>query len=158
LAVPNVISFEEAIAATEGADRSLLVGNGFSSKYFKYDTLLEKSGLEEGQPLRNLFRALDTADFEQVVRALEGAAIVELAYDHKAHAQELSQHAQDVRVGLVKAVNDTHPANRDDLAFEYESSAAFLKNFSTVFSLNYDLLLYWVALEKAFYLPIRFRR
>jgi hypothetical protein len=32
--------------------------------------------------------------------------------------------------------------------FQYESAAAFLKHFDKVFSLNYDLLLYWVNLEK----------
>lgn len=31
--------------------------------------------------------------------------------------------------------------------FEYESSSVFLSNFRKVFTLNYDLLLYWVNLE-----------
>lgn len=38
-------------------------------------------------------------------------------------------------------------AHRDDLAFKYESAAAFLKHFGSVFSQNYDLLLYWVSFE-----------
>ncbi|MFP3422587.1 DUF4917 family protein, partial [Bacillus sp. SIMBA_161] len=64
------------------------------------------------------------------------------------HAAQLETDAQNVREALVTAVNATHPAHREDLAFQYESAAAFLKNFGTVFSLNYDLLLYWVNLEK----------
>jgi hypothetical protein len=44
-------------------------------------------------------------------------------------------------------VNATHPTHREELAFQYESGASFLSHFGTVFSLNYDLLLYWVNLE-----------
>jgi hypothetical protein len=144
--VPKVLSFQEAIDATDGKDRALLLGNGFSNQYFNYPNLLEKSGLQEGQPIRKLFEALNTVDFEKVVRALDDAAIVERAYDRTDHADELSTDAQRVREALVKAIKETHPANRADLA--YQSSAEFLANFNTVFSLNYDLLLYWVNFEK----------
>src|SRR6185295_3230928 len=50
---------------------------------------------------------------------------------------------------LVKAINDTHPEHKGELAFELDSGAKFLAHFATVFSLNYDLLLYWLNLEKA---------
>lgn len=144
--MPELISFEKAIQQTEGEDRALLIGNGFSAKYFTYSTLLAASELVEGQPIRNLFARLDTADFEAVVRAHEDAAVVERAYGNEAHATELDNHAQEVREALVRALNKTHPAHRDDL--NYASSAKFLANFGSVFSLNYDLLLYWVNLEK----------
>jgi Domain of unknown function (DUF4917) len=146
--MPDVISFEAAIEATKGEDRALLIGNGFSAQYFTYASLLAESGLGEGTPLHNLFTALGTADFEAVVRALEDAVVVERAYGNHDHAEELSRNAQDVREALVRAVNATHPTHREHLAFEYESSAAFLRNFGKVFTLNYDLLLYWVNLEK----------
>jgi hypothetical protein len=146
--MPDVISFEAAIGATKAEDRALLLGNGFSAQYFGYASLLAESGLEDGTPLRNLFRALNTADFEAVVRALEDAVVVEKAYGNDDHAEELLKNAQEVREALVRAVNATHPAHRGDLAFQYESSAAFLRNFGKVFTLNYDLLLYWVNLEK----------
>jgi len=61
--MPEVIEFQRAIEATDGDDRALLIGNGFSARYFNYQSLLEKSGLDEGTPLRNLFAALSTADF-----------------------------------------------------------------------------------------------
>lgn len=146
--MPEVITFQAAIKATEGEDRALMIGNGFSAQYFNYATLLAESGLADGTPLRNLFEKLDTNDFEVVVRALEDASIVEQAYDNAAHATELSTDAQHVREALVNAINKTHPAHREDLTFQYESSASFLKNFGKVFTLNYDLLLYWVNLEK----------
>ena len=43
--MPEVITFDEAISATDGKDRSLLIGNGFSIKHFSYDTLLAASGI-----------------------------------------------------------------------------------------------------------------
>lgn len=147
--MPGVITFDEALEETRERDRALLIGNGFSARYFNYATLLEKSGVEPGAPLRNLFDALNTVDFELVVRALEDAVVVERAYGKGEHADELATDAQRTREALVKAVNDTHPAHKDELAFEYDSGARFLAHFATVFSLNYDLLLYWLNLERA---------
>jgi len=144
--MPECISFDEAIEQTKDEDRTLLIGNGFSAKYFTYSTLLAASALEDGKPIRNLFEKLDTVDFEAVVRALEDAVIVEKAYANDAHAAELEQHAQQVREALVHALNRTHPAHRQDL--DYRSSAEFLAHFNIVFSLNYDLLLYWLNLER----------
>jgi len=144
--MPDVISFQAAIEATKGEDRALLIGNGFSAQYFNYTDLLAKSGLEPGTPIRNVFEILETVDFEAVVRSIEDAAIVERAYGNDAHSDELEADAQKVREALVSAINDTHPMHREDL--EYESSSAFLGHFQEVFTLNYDLLLYWVNLEK----------
>ena len=147
--MPDLIDFEEALKRTDGEDRALLIGNGFSAEYFSYRNLLDKSGLGSGTPIRDLFDILNTVDFEAVVRSLEGAVLVERAYGHGAHADEIEADAQKVREALVAAVNSTHPAHREDLGLKYLSSSAFLSHFQTVFSLNYDLLLYWVNLEKS---------
>jgi hypothetical protein len=147
ISMPKIISFADAIKLTEEQDRALLIGNGFSADYFSYSTLLDVSGLEEGKPLRKLFAELKTADFEAVVRALEGAVVVERAYGNEAHAKELEGHAKEVREALVTAVKTTHPPHRNELKAKYESSAKFLSHFSTVFTVNYDLLLYWTNFE-----------
>ena len=146
-ALPPVLAFDEALAATDGKQRTLLIGNGFSAEYFNYANLLAKAGLEPGDPLLTLFAALDTVDFERVVRALEDAAFVEAAYGDDRRAATFSQDAQRVREALVKAINETHPAHKSELAFKLESGAAFIAHFANVFTLNYDLLLYWVNLE-----------
>lgn len=146
-ALPTVISFEEALAATDGQQRALLIGNGFSAEYFDYANLLSKSGLEVGDPLLALFKALDTVDFERVVLALEDAARVEAAYGDGERAATFADDAQRVREALVKAINETHPAHKSEMAFKLDSGAAFINHFSVVFTLNYDLLLYWVNLE-----------
>lgn len=145
--LPSVVSFDDALTATQGQERALLVGNGFSSEYFSYADLLTKSGLEAGDPLLALFKALDTVDFERIVRALEDAARVAIAYGDEKGAATFSEDAQRVREALVRAINETHPAHKSELAFKLESGAAFINHFAAVFTLNYDLLLYWVNLE-----------
>ena len=78
--MPDIISFQDAIKATEGEDKALLIGNGFSAQYFNYANLLAEARLEEGSPIKALFDQLGTVDFEAVIRALENATIVERAY------------------------------------------------------------------------------
>jgi hypothetical protein len=149
--MPEVISFEEAMKRTaQEKHRVLLIGNGFSAQYFSYKDLLEKSDLAADSSARRLFDILGTFDFEAVVRALEAAVSVAQAYGHDTHADKLLADAQMVRQALVNAVNATHPEHREELRTKYASSAAFLAHFSNVFTLNYDLLLYWVNLEKGF--------
>lgn len=146
--MPELISFGDAISATDGDDRALIVGNGFSAEYFNYKTLLESSGLKGGTPIGNLFDELGTVDFEAVINALIQGSVVERAYGDDARSAEFIRDAQAVREALVSAVNNTHPSHRDDLGVKYEPAADFIGCFSSVFSLNYDLLLYWVNLER----------
>jgi hypothetical protein len=146
--MPDVISFQDAIKTTEGQNRALLIGNGFSIDYFNYHNLLEAAGLADDSPIKALFVGLNTVDFEAVIRALEDAVVVERAYGNLEHADQLETDAQAVREALVNAVNATHPAHREELALKYESADAFISHFNTIFTLNYDLLLYWVNLHK----------
>jgi len=146
--MPEVITFQEAVEATEGESRALLIGNGFSIDYFSYHNLREAAGLADDSPIKALFDRLDTVDFEAVISALEDAIIVEQAYGNKDHADELESDAQSVREALVTAVKATHPTHRDELASKYESADTFISHFDTIFTLNYDLLLYWVNLRR----------
>jgi hypothetical protein len=142
----KIIPFEEAMKAAN-KNCSLMIANGFSIKYFKYANLLEKAGLDGGSPLRRLFDALSTVDFEIVIRALEDAALVERTYNKEKRARSLSSEADKLRRTLVHAVRVTHPGHREDIADEIPACIGFLSQFDTIFTLNYDLLLYWVILE-----------
>jgi Domain of unknown function (DUF4917) len=145
-----VISFDDAIKSTNDHDGcALLLGNGFSAKYFSYRSLLEKADLKADDPVRRLFDQLKTVDFERVVKALEGASIVETAYGNDKHAKQLTTDAQRVREALVHAIRGTHPAHREDIEEVIPSCVAFLSHFNNVFTLNYDLLLNWVSLADA---------
>jgi hypothetical protein len=145
--MPNVITFEDAMMKAADKDCSLLLGNGFSARYFSYPTLLEKAGLQEDDPVRILFDRLETRDFERVVKALENASTVEMAYGDDERAAQLLSDADRVREALVHAIRGTHPAHREDIEDVIPSCASFLSSFDQVFTLNYDLLLNWVCLS-----------
>ena len=114
----KIISYDDAIKLAGGKNCTLLLGNGFSIKYFNYKNLLEKADLPAGDPVRILFDRLGTVDFERVVKTLEDASVVERAYGNDVHSDAL------VIPNCVK----------------------FLTPFENVFTMNYDLLLYWVTL------------
>lgn len=143
----KVISFDDALKAANSENCSLLLGNGFSARYFSYRSLLDRADLKPEDPVRALFDRLKTVDFERVVKALEGAAEVELAYGNTEHAEQLIKDANRLREALVHAIRGTHPAHREEIEEVLPSCIAFLASFDEVFTLNYDLLLNWVGLS-----------
>jgi hypothetical protein len=143
----DVISYQEAEKRVKLKPRSLLLGNGFSADYCSYKNLLEHSGLAADAPCRKVFDRLGTVNFEHVVRALEDAASVEIAYGHEVQAKVLMADAKAVRKALVHAVRETHPKHRDELLQVIPSCIEFLAPFEKIFTLNYDLLLYWVIVN-----------
>lgn len=75
----SVISFDEAISDSfQFSKRHLFLGNGFSiaccPNIFHYGTLFEKADFSKNPELVRVFDALDTQDFEVVVRNLESGA------------------------------------------------------------------------------------
>jgi hypothetical protein len=97
-----------------------------------------------------VFRQLGTVDFEEVIRALEHAAVIEAAYGESARSERFNADAGIVRDALIHAVREVHPGLQFDIPESQKTaSAAFLRNFHTIFTLNYDLLLYWVILHGA---------
>jgi len=145
------IAFDDAIAQCD-ANRSLLIGNGFSiaqaGAQFSYASLLDKAGLQPGGPVRNVFTALNTVDFELVMQALQHAAKIEDAYGEAARALLFRNDAAAVREALIHAVREVHPGISFDIPqAQRDRCGEFLRNFGNVFTINYDLLLYWVILR-----------
>jgi predicted NBD/HSP70 family sugar kinase len=150
----DVITFEEALALDEERihGRSLLVGNGLSIEWkpdvFRYTSLYDEADLNGLSTSKDaLFGALGTHDFERVVEHLKTAA--DLAELYEAGDPELSgvmrADAQVVRRGLADVLAARHPHHSNELTFaESESARAFLVHFGRIFTVNYDLLLYWV--------------
>jgi len=148
-----MITFKEAIEACGDKPRTILLGNGFSiaqaGAQFSYANLLERSGLDEKNPIRNVFSALKTCDFEEVMHALQHAAVVEAAYNDNAKASKFRADAASVREALIRAVRSVHPGAKFEIpAIQLETCAKFLDNFQSIFTVNYDLLLYWVILQR----------
>jgi hypothetical protein len=148
-----IITFKEALDACGEQPRSILLGNGFSiaqaGAQFSYASLLERSGIDGNDPIRKTFSALETFDFEEVMHSLQHAAVVETAYGDTKKALKFRADADSLREALLRAIRSVHPGAKFEIpAAQIECCATFLDNFQSIFTTNYDLLLYWVILQR----------
>jgi hypothetical protein len=131
----------------------LLVGNGASMvvwPQFGYRSLFEiASSAEIAHPLesddRNLFDALDTTNFEQVLASLKTAAIVNSALEIDANV--IQERYESTQRALFDSVHAVHVPW--DYVARRTIPALFkaLRDYTFVYSTNYDLLLYWASME-----------
>jgi hypothetical protein len=154
--------FEEELEGC-AAPRSLVLGNGFGRSYdtafdddrFSWNTLLELCDIQEGSQLHGMLQDCNF-DFELVHQKLHNATdVVDRYAPGHALSVEFQDQVQYLRDQLIVAVSNSHP---DSFNREYDEDEQrtidgrvancrrFLTKFVTVFSLNYDLLLYWVRL------------
>jgi hypothetical protein len=155
MATSEVLAFAEAIEDSKrrSGARSLLLGNGFSIdwnyKIFRYDSLYDDAtfdGLSVDKAA--LFDELDTRDFEKVIEHLKSAA--DLADLYNTLDDDLWEtfraDAQVVRHGLADVIARRHPNRAQEIKdVEAKHARAFLSNFRWIYTVNYDLLLYWVV-------------
>lgn len=126
----------------------IILGNGASrsvSSTFSYSSLYNWASKKKlfTPRVRKVFRHLNTKDFELVLRILWHAYHVNRALQVKERVTENVY--KNVRSALVEAVRDTHV--KYDVAKPFLCRIGeFLKTFSTVVSLNYDLIVYWAML------------
>jgi hypothetical protein len=157
----DLITFEQAIVDSRlFSKRHLLLGNGFSiacrPDIFHYASLFDEADFSRIPNVRALFARLGTQDFEIVIRTLESGAIVLDVYDpaQAALAGAMRADAAALKGILVSTVAQNHPNIPLDIADEkFENCRKFLSNFlggqttGCVFTLNYDLLLYWTLMH-----------
>ncbi|MCG8671531.1 MAG: DUF4917 family protein [Pseudomonadales bacterium] len=151
-----MLTFTQAIDQSQKyTKRHALLGNGFSIScrpdIFVYGKLFERADFSDLSPSAKLaFEALDTQDFEKVIKVLRDASAVLTAYKGSPTTliQQLQKDADGLREVLVQAIASSHPewpGEIDDA--EYKSCRKFLSNFDSVYTLNYDLLLYWAVMH-----------
>ena len=158
----TITSFDEALeASSELGNPQLLLGNGFSrslfDEIFSYPSLLEKAEFPETSHLGNVFTKLDTTDFEYAMRRLEETRDLLSIYlspeGLEALLAPLKSEEEVLRNTLVSTIAKNHPNIPDKITLrQYKSCRRFLKHFvkkekSHVFTLNYDLLLYWTLVR-----------
>lgn len=162
--MPNLISFQEALADSETlSKRHLLLGNGFSiackPDIFHYGSLFETADFSAMPEVRSVFSELNTQDFEIAIRSLENAAKLLPIYapDASDTAANMHQHANSLKDTLISTIAGNHPDGPYEIDEErIWACRAFLNNFLNadnkkcghVFTLNYDLLLYWVLMSE----------
>lgn len=127
---------------------NLLLGNGFSCNIwseYSYSSLLKYSQDQRIKPLLNedilqIFRNLNTSNFEDVLKALTLTAIVKEAIGEDTY--EVLELYENVRNNLFNTVHATHIQYKD---LEKELIGNELAEFKKVFTTCYDLIPYWSA-------------
>jgi hypothetical protein len=151
----SVLPFDEAMASIKTAkNKHLLLGNGFSISLkpdiFSYGSLYENADFSAAPDVPQLFNALGTKDFEIVIKYLQNAAKVVEVYrpNLRRLASKLRQDAEAIKGALVSSVALRHPDRPYDVSDnQYASCRSFLRRFDHIFTLNYDVLLYWALLQ-----------
>lgn len=152
----KIYMFEEALEDSRSfTKRHLLLGNGFSiacrPEIFLYGRLYEQADFSKVSPTgKRAFEALKTQDFERVIKALRDARLILEAYGGipREFLNTLQADADGLRELLVETIAASHPAWPGELRDEeYMACRAFLSHFSTVYTFNYDLLIYWVQMH-----------
>jgi hypothetical protein len=153
----EVLLFDDAIKAAAGRNKPhLLLGNGFSiacrPDIFRYDKLFAQANFTNLSPsAQAAFVALNTTDFERVIRALRSTAALSALYGAGTAATEaMLRDAAALKELLVQTIADSHPAQPSEISDdEYAACRAFLANFKDTYTFNYDLLLYWTHMHAA---------
>lgn len=154
----KVIPFKDALKeATNYNKKNLLLGNGFSiacvPSIFTYTSLFKQADFSKIPEVKEIFKNLQTQDFEEVVMALEHCSIVLPSY-RKTLPKTVAlihKHAQKLKEILIETIAKNHPGRPTDIdETKYKACIQFLNNFlgndGAIYSLNYDLLLYWTLM------------
>lgn len=141
----------------ESKDRLLLLGNGFSIAYnkdrFSFTSLLqravEKNVIKENEEIYQVFEKIDTKDFELIIKILEDSSKVLSIYDNQnSHIQKISHDSIQLKKFLVDVITNNHPEKSTVISDNaYKNTMDFLKDYGVIYTLNYDLLLYWTLMK-----------
>ena len=156
-------SFDDVRAAMQKNKKRpfhLLLGNGFSMSYdpeiFSYNALHEFVQAIDGEVLPQILEIVKTNNFELVMQQLENfAAFVDVFGIDQEVKQAIESAGTELKQRLVEAIGELHPEHVFKVAEEEsEACAQFLKGFlesgGSIFTTNYDLLLYWVLMRNQF--------
>jgi hypothetical protein len=156
----NTITFAEVVASIKrNASRpfSLLLGNGFSMSYapniFSYSALHGFVDTIDNDLLKGLFKVVDTHDFERVMQQLDTfAALGDVLGIDAALKNRIEVARMDLKNSLIDAIRALHPEHVYTIPeAKCAACVAFLRLFleskGSLFTTNYDLLLYWVLMR-----------
>jgi hypothetical protein len=153
-------TFDDVLMAMQRSSTrpfSLLLGNGFSMSYapdiFSYNALHGFVAEINNPLLQALLRVIDTHDFERVMQQLDTFAALGDAFGIDGLLKgRIEAASADLKESLIDAIRALHPEHVYTIPEEKcAACAAFLKPFveshGSLFTTNYDLLLYWVLMR-----------
>lgn len=138
--------------------RSILLGNGFSMEInntaFSYSALQKEAltNLEtpHKEKLEKLFTETNTQDFEIVLKKIKDALeiISIVCRPNEPAVQDLQETYKLVKECLIKTISKCHPDTPNKINDrQYKACQKFIENFSTIYTINYDLTLYWALMH-----------
>lgn len=154
----NIIEYKDVLDSMNqnGQDKTLLLGNGFSIAYnpqrFSFthlkDSAVQQNILASGSSILKLFEQFNTADFEKIIRLLNDYVKIDRILHPEKDLSSLKQKIEELKQHLVDTITNNHPDTVNSLTVrEYDSACAFVKEYKRIYTLNYDLLLYWVTMK-----------
>jgi len=157
----KLLSFQEVLTKVKNNKQGkkikphLLLGNGFSracrNDIFAYDALFNQADFSSFSPnIKTAFEKLTTTDFEVVMQALCRASILVSVYnpENTSLINTFEKDCDGLRELLAKTIADNHPSRPSDIPIEkYIACKFFLSHFNRIYTLNYDLLLYWTLMQ-----------
>lgn len=156
----EVKSYDEVINYLHKKNRTphLLLGNGFSMAYdheiFSYNALYRFIEDQKDPLITSLFKVVQTKNFELVMRQLSNFIELGLAFQADKALIEKIEYAEDrLKESLIDAVESLHPEHVFKLSETAinkcsEFLSFYTRNEGSIFSTNYDILLYWVLMRK----------
>lgn len=127
-------------------DSTLILGNGASrsvSEKFSYNSLKEEAerlGILNDDVIK-LFGTFSTVDFELILRTLWHANLVNKDLDIPDNKS--TEAYKSISLALVQLVREVHS---DYSNINFKNIGDFIKRFSFIFPLSYDLIVYWTIL------------
>ncbi len=154
----KLLSFEEALKNAGTLKKHLLLGNGFSiafsSKIFSYENLYKESDFSKLESPKAIFENLKEYDFEKIIKMIEDAVFINNFYFKdlsKSQQEKMLSDSSRLKEVLIETISTHHPHNASELSEENIAACkVFLSKFTKstnngyIFTLNYDMLLYWV--------------
>ncbi len=153
-------TFEDVMTALAKKKRKahLLLGNGFSMSYdssiFSYNALFDFVASLEDPMLAGILGAMKTKNFELMMEQLDAfAALLDVFGGDEALRAKVAAAHDGLRKSLIDAIKSLHPEHVFKVSDEKSASCAqfvnrFLETGGSIFTSNYDLLLYWVLMRQ----------
>lgn len=142
----------EDISKIEGVKKNLLLGNGFSTVFapdvFGYDSLFNTAKQSLSSRMKEVFERAGETNFERALRLYDDAIWLAQVYQ-KELGKTIEHERDEIRNLLIQAILDNHPDDQSFMTKEAREKAyAFLKQYSNIFTTNYDLILYWISMQE----------
>lgn len=148
----GLLEFDEALRRARAANDSvhLLLGNGFSigaHDGLGYNSLYNAARKNLPETADAVFQKYETTNFEQILQKMSDANWIADAYGIYHHSEHriIQEDHDRIKDALISAIESVHPRQFELPDGMMQAEKFFLRSeFKMIFSLCYDLMLYWV--------------